>query len=271
MVVVFANTGDEKEPTLKFVKQCDDYFNFNLVWVEGVTNPEHNKGISARVVTFETASRHGEPFEAAIAKHGIPNMTNPHCSRDLKGATIKSYLRSIGWIGSDYVTAIGIRADEPERIDFESAKKNRLIYPLVTNIRTTGFNINSFWSKMPFDLELKSYEGNCGDCWKKSLRKLMTIAVESPDTFCFSRRMEVKYENFIPESRQHNTKIKTPIRFFRDNMSVDDIFEEAKFPFKKAEDESKLENSQKELFSDWNEYYDGNGGCVESCEAFIND
>jgi hypothetical protein len=34
--VVFANTGQEREETLEFVKQCDDHFGFGTVWIEGV-------------------------------------------------------------------------------------------------------------------------------------------------------------------------------------------------------------------------------------------
>ena len=32
--VVFANTGEEAEETLEFVKECDEKFNFNTVWLE---------------------------------------------------------------------------------------------------------------------------------------------------------------------------------------------------------------------------------------------
>ena len=53
----------------------------NVVWVESITNPEYRKGVTAKVVSFVTASRNGEPFEAMIKKHGIPNITQPHCTR----------------------------------------------------------------------------------------------------------------------------------------------------------------------------------------------
>src|SRR3990167_6661723 len=74
MIVVFANTGEENEKTLEFVNKCDKELGFNTVWVEAITNSIHGQGIKAKIVTFETASRNGEPFEQMIAKHGIPNV-----------------------------------------------------------------------------------------------------------------------------------------------------------------------------------------------------
>lgn len=264
MIVVFANTGQEHEETLKFVDKCDKHFGFNVTWVECVTNPEHGKGVGFKIVDFETADRSGATFEAMISKHGIPNSNFPHCSRELKANTIRAFLRGIGW--QDYFTAIGIRSDEPSRLNWERAKIDRLIYPLATLIRTTRFHINFWWSKQPFDLELKSYEGNCKWCWKKALRKLLTLATEAPEVFDFPKKMEEKYGGFIPESRIENQKdLELPIHFFRDNMSVEELFEEAKLPFTPAIDESKDLNMQRAL---WDDFLDSNYGCVESCEAF---
>src|ERR1700693_4621625 len=32
-LVVFANTGQENEATLEFVRQCDEHFGFHTVWI----------------------------------------------------------------------------------------------------------------------------------------------------------------------------------------------------------------------------------------------
>ena len=37
-----------------------------------------------------------------------------------------------------------------------------------------------FWSAQPFDLNLKTYEGNCDLCIKKSEKKVLTILAENP-------------------------------------------------------------------------------------------
>lgn len=133
-------------------------------------------------------------------------------------------------------------------------------------MKVTKDDINLFWSKQSFDLELKSYEGNCDLCWKKSLRKLMTLVSDNPELADWWREMENKYESFTPKSREHNAK--PPYRFFRNNMTIDDIIEESKFPFNKAVDESKIHPQKSMQLSMFNEYLDSNGGCIESCEAF---
>lgn len=263
MIVVFANTGEENEATLQFVDKCDKYFGWNVVWVEAVVNPQNRKGITSKVVTFETASRNGEPFEEVIKKYGIPNIVNPNCSRDLKKNVIRHYAKSIGW--KNYKTAIGIRADEIDRIS-EAAEKEKLYYPLVSFGTTKPF-VNRFWRDMPFRLELKGYEGNCKVCWKKSLRKHLQIAKENPQAFDNFKKWEEKYGEFIPETRKHNEDIKPPFRFFRNNLSVSDIMELSKKEFTPPKDDAQNYTETIQLgFFDLP--LDMSNGCVESCEVF---
>lgn len=201
MIVVFANTGEEKEESLIFAHQCDKYFNFNLVWVEAITDMRYRKGVKAKVVNFETADRKAGPFKAMVAKHGIPNKMFKHCSRELKQRAIEAYLKSIGWI--NYYKAIGIRSDEIDRMS-ENRKENRIIYPLITMIPMGKPDINAFWHKMPFKLNIKSYEGNCKVCFKKTLRKLLTLARQDPSLFTAFQEMETEFEHFVPETRTNS-------------------------------------------------------------------
>ena len=248
--VVFANTGEENEATLIFVKKCSELFNIEIIWVEAVVNHENKKGTTHKIVNFETASRKGEPFEDMIAKYGIPNQSYPHCNRELKLNPLKSYLKSIGW--KKYFSAIGIRVDEFDRISSKK-EENRLLYPLITDKPMSKQKINQWWSIQPFRLELKGYQGNCKSCWKKSDAKLYTIINEDKSKFDFFSEMELKYSDFIPESRlklmRERGKIqKEPIRFFRKNRSVQDLVNEA-INFKKTiEDDSLKLDNQIDLF-----------------------
>ena len=91
-VVCFANTGKEDEATLKFVQACADNWNVEIHWVEfRDADPAFER------VTFETASRNGEPFEALIKKRNyLPNPVTRFSKSELKIRIIQKYLQSIG-------------------------------------------------------------------------------------------------------------------------------------------------------------------------------
>ena len=226
VVVTFANTGCEHESTLKFVDDCDKRLGFNVVWLEADVSPEPGVGVKHRIVSYETASRRGEPFEAFIRKYGIPNQTTPQCTTKLKQLPMESYNKSIGRLRGksiNYYTAIGIRADEADRMA-ASAARERLIYPMI-GWGTTKQDVLDFWSEMPFDLELEHEAlGNCTWCWKKSFRKLYWLANEHPDVFEFPRKMEEMYSNHKAECAAGRGGVR---RFFRGFKSVNDIMSEA--------------------------------------------
>lgn len=265
---VFNNTGKERSETLDFVDRCDKEFGLNLIWIETVVNPVFGFGCSHKVVTFNTASRHGEPFEEMIKKYGIPNKANPQCSRELKMAPTRSWMRENG-LQKAHI-AIGIRIDEIDRMR-EDRKKARILYPLISMIPTKKNDVNIFWSKQSFDLQLKSYEGNCDLCWKKSNRKLKTILKENPNIVEWWNDMEIKYGNYVPKHKEERLKnIEYPIRFFRGNKSAMEILNESMGHFEIAKDESKIIDRQGVLFDV--EYVineeDENNGCEETCEPF---
>jgi hypothetical protein len=260
MVFVFANTGQENEQTLEFIEKCDKEWGLNVVWIEAEVNPKKGKPTWYNIVNFKTASRNGKPFEKGISKFGIPNMVNNWCTRDLKLYPMTKYIKyGLGW--DEYQTAIGIRIDEIDRIS-KHRKENNLIYPLVSEHPTNKAKINLFWRDQNFRLQLKSYEGNCKACWKKTKNKLLTIAIEKPEYFDWVQKMELQYENFVPEGKK-NSMVK-PVRWFRKNTTVQDLFNFAKFSFKKQYDESKIYTYQLDMFED----LDKPSGCNEHCEIY---
>lgn len=213
---VFANTGEENEATLEFVDRCDKAFGLGVVWIEAVTPPKRGVGARCREVTFETASRHGEPFEEMIRKHGIPNKNQPLCSKELKTRPITRWAREQGWLPGSYDLAIGIRADEIDRMS-PDAKRRRIIYPLVTRFKHTKPTVSEFWRRQPFRLNLKGYQGNCKWCWKKSLRKHLTLIKENPSAYDFPERMEAEYP--LAGTNPNNE----PRVFFREGRSTKDL------------------------------------------------
>ena len=234
-VVVFANTGKEREETLIFVNECDMAWGLDVVWIEYDPKKEHGKKNWFKVVDFITASRKGEPFERFISKERIPNAAYPNCSGRLKSLPIRNYMKDLGY--NNYETAIGIRADEPQMINWDSANKNKLIYPLVTDFRVSENYIRRFWSEMPFDLNLLDYEGNCDMCWKKSKRKLMTLIVENPKLIEWWSEMEDKYGN-------------DSFTFWRKNEKTKNLIDESnKKEFIMVVDKLELSKNAPDLFS----------------------
>jgi hypothetical protein len=244
--VVFANTGKEAEGTLEFVQKCSQAWNVDIVWVEAITNPEKGKGVRAKVVSFETASRNGEPFESMIAKFGIPSTRVPICTNELKTRVINSYLRSIGW--RKYYKAIGIRIDEFDRIN-PKYEKLRIIYPFIRLFPRTKKQVNSWWKFQHFNLDIHPDEGNCDNCWKKDMLRLVRNMRRNPRSFDWWQQMTDKYGSFNPRA----CKLKPPFNFYRGNLSPKDIK-----VLSEMEDSliSKMASRQKL------------DGCSESCEAF---
>lgn len=250
-VVVFANTGQEHEETLRFVDRCDREFGFGVVWIEALVRPEMGAGTGAKVVSFESAARNGEPLEAVIAKHGIPNRNSPHCTRGTKTRPIQAYAKSMGWATGTYDTAIGIRADEADRVS-AAAATGRIVYPPL-RWGVTKAQVLKWWRAQAFDLGIPEHLGNCTWCWKKSRRKLLTLAAEAPEVFDFPARMEAAYP-FIGAGEG-------PHRFFRDNWTTLDLKARARLPFKRFADSSPV----------FDPALDVGGGCGESCEVWADE
>jgi len=260
IVVTFANTGLEHPATLDFVRDCDKNFGFNTVWLEGVVTHEHGVGMRHRVVNYETASRNGEPFADVVKKYGIPFNQSPFCTDRLKVDTMTAYLRSLGWKNKQYLTCVGIRADEIDRM---ASKKRgaQLFYPLIEwGVRKS--TVLSWWAKQSFDLKLPGeHYGNCVGCWKKSDRKLFTLALEAPDmAFGFFDRMEKLYgQHERPEDRPGGQT------FYRNYRSAQDMMKQAhSIKFTPYQDkELQIDMFDPEL--------DKQAACGESCEVYADE
>lgn len=258
ILVLFANTGQEAEETLNFVQKCNREFKLNVVWLEAKVNAERGRGTEAKITNHLCASRDGEPFEAVIKKYGIPNIGNPVCTRELKIVPMQNYLRSIGWKRNEYTTAIGIRVDELDR-QRTDAEQNHIIYPLI-DWNVDKATVNRFWESQDFRLNLRSWEGNCKTCWKKSNRKLYQIAKDHPEWFNFFAEMELLYSSFTPEGRKNTAFFSRNNTFFSRNRSVASILEHAwTKDFEPPTDDRSIE---------FDDELDALGECTESCEAY---
>ena len=256
IAVVFANTGAEHTETLSFVERCQKQWGFPVTWVEAEINPEHGKGVRHRIVDSGTASRTGRPFRDFVAKHGVPSRAQPQCTTRLKILPMESFIkRGLGWQRGKYHTCIGIRADEIDRMSVRQEELG-ILYPLIdcdvvkeqvkALMRATGFDLN-----LPGD-----HYGNCVTCYKKTKRKLLTIAQDDPSHFDLFRMLESEFGSVKARDERRS--------FFMENgnvFGVEDILREAEsFPRSRRYSDSR----QRTL---WDEALDFGSGCGESCEV----
>ena len=242
-IVTFANTGLEHEKTLDFINNCDKYFGFNTVWLEADVKHGERLSTQHKIVSFETASRNGQPFHEVIKKYGIPNPSYLHCTRELKLNVMQSYLKSIGIYYKEVLTAIGIREDETRRVNKKAAEV-RITYPLIDLFPSDKQDVLDFWKEQDFDLDLEEWEGNCKLCFKKSFKKLFKQLDSDPSLIDFNLDMEDRY----PQIGNNPNNIDRV--FFRGQTSASRLLK----MWKDNSDDTPLHHLD--------------GGCSESCEVY---
>lgn len=173
-VVCFANTGKEEEATLRFVRDCAESWGIDIWWLEFVSRAKDGY----KLVNFETASRHGEPFDRLIdQKQRLPNPVERACTEELKVNTIERFMARLGMADAEMV--VGVRADEQYRVPKLRARGRHL--PLVDAGITKG-TVHLFWRTASFDLGLP-YEdghGNCDCCFLKNKHQVLNRIREKP-------------------------------------------------------------------------------------------
>jgi len=201
---LFANTGKEREETLRFVQRCDEEWGLGVIWVEF-----RDSDAGFTLVDFETASRQGEPFEAAIRKRRyLPNPVTRYCTVELKIRAMHRYLKSISWADGDgeWDQMVGIRADEHRRVakirkrgTSTETPREHMRLPLA-DAGITLADIDVFWAEQPFRLELptvngKTLLGNCDLCFLKGRQQTYSIIQSDLRSADWWARMETLVES----------------------------------------------------------------------------
>jgi 3'-phosphoadenosine 5'-phosphosulfate sulfotransferase (PAPS reductase)/FAD synthetase len=188
VVVAFCNTGREMPQTLDFVQEVGSRWGVPIVWLE--YRPE---APLFEVVSHNSASRNGEPFEALIRKRKfLPNQDARFCTQEMKVRVAKHYLRSLGW--ERWTNAVGIRADEAHRAA-EPPKDRWVNWRPLVDAGISKRDVSAFWAAQPFDLRLpnvrgKCWLGNCDGCFLKSEANIAALAREYPERAAWWERME---------------------------------------------------------------------------------
>jgi 3'-phosphoadenosine 5'-phosphosulfate sulfotransferase (PAPS reductase)/FAD synthetase len=184
VVVAFANTGKEREETLRFVHECETRWGVRIHWLEHLAR-SGPKAERFEVVGYNSASRKGEPFARLIAsKSYTPNSLMRFCTGELKIRVMRDFCQQqLGW--KHWSNVVGLRADEGHRVLKALARNDSNKEPFKTTMPMmkaghTVRDVAAFWVAQPFDLGLRSYEGNCDLCFLKGRGKLKAIIRENP-------------------------------------------------------------------------------------------
>lgn len=189
VVVAFANTGKEREETLRFVHDCSVRWNVRVRWLEW-----RNGDVSFEEVGFNSASRDGEPFAELIRKKSfLPNGVMRFCTQELKIRVMRDFCKSLGW--TNWGNIIGLRYDEGIRVlraidRSESGKDPWRNHMPLSKAKATVRDVEAFWASQSFDLQLKPYEGNCDLCFLKGAGKLKRMIRDNPGMVDWWKQME---------------------------------------------------------------------------------
>lgn len=192
----FQNTGKELEETLEFVRDLTAHWGVPIHWIEyggrDLRAPQARAVVDGVVrlphmeVTFETASRDGEPFDRIIReKSYLPNGVTRTCTIGGKIEPGKSFMRALGY--AHWTTVVGLRRDEPRRVSNVLAGATDEIdvaCPLYDG-RVTKADVEAFWRASPFDLRLRPWESNCAGCFLKSAAILERVERDRPGTLAW--------------------------------------------------------------------------------------
>lgn len=192
--VLFANTGKEREQTLEFVRDCAAAFGVKVVWLE--RRRPAGESASFAEVDFASANRDGAVFEELLLeKSHLPNPVTRFCTTELKVRVMKGWMLSHGY--KHWTNIVGFRADEPRRVAKQRGKKSRerwdVAFPLF-DAGATKSDVILWWKKQPFDLQLRSWEGNCDLCYLKGIAKRTRIMEDRPDLAEWWIRQEARRE-----------------------------------------------------------------------------
>lgn len=196
--VIFANTGKERPETLDFAHECATRWGVRVRWVEWrLEKPRF------REVTYETASRNGEPFAALIErKQALPNQDQRWCTVEMKILPAKRLMRSLGY--DRWVNLVGLRADEAGRVANRKGKEPDPRYDLAFPLHAAGVtraDVLAWWARQPFDLRAR--ESNCDLCFMKGQAlRLATLQREPHLADWWAERERERDATFVSPKRE---------------------------------------------------------------------
>lgn len=225
--VIFANTGKEMLETLDFVNECSKQWNVDITWLEcdARKGGESEKKFvyDTKIVSYETASRNGEPFEKLIkARNYLPNPVARFCTQELKVLRIRDHMHTLYPKIKNHVqwsNIVGIRYDEPRRAI--ARRKVGDLIPLY-DAKITKKEVCDFWNRQSFDLQLENdngvaHLGNCDLCFLKGVTKKASIVRDDKSKADWWIKQEKQTNAFFRNDQPSYTQL---LNFADDQINI---------------------------------------------------
>ncbi len=149
------------------------------------------------LVNYATASRKKEPYQAMLEAResyrksvkGLPGIVpcppQRLCTGELKVKCMGRFVADIWGINkrNGFNVALALRADEPERVDkaLERDIEGGIPHFPMFDAGIKGADVLAFWKAQPFQLGMKSYEGNCRLCFMKKRKAIDHLIRQRPE------------------------------------------------------------------------------------------
>ena len=245
---IFCDTGVEHPQTYRFIRDIVKHWGIDLTILRAVVNPTLGEGNSYQIFKpsdlMTPSMPPFQPFMDMMIKYGTPTALGAYCSERMKKDVADAYCKD--HIGTDYVTWLGIRGDEPNRLK----RKSGIKYLANLTPAMDKQDVLDWWKYQDFDLGITEESGNCLFCVKKSTLKIALAAKRNPGFL-----QQWKYhlnQSSIREKSSYDKKV-----MYRGKLSLEGI---ATMYLDTPEvDILKRMRNSKQLES---------GSCTESCEAF---
>lgn len=244
---IYLDTSAEHPATYQFIRDIVKYWGIELTCLRVVINPELGQANTYREVSLDEIGPDLQVWKDICGKYGTPYLHGPFCTRVMKKEVYDRYLKD-QYPDGDFVTYLGIRADEPRRL-----KPRKGVVYLADIDDSEKPDILRWWKQQPFDLQIREHLGNCVFCVKKRPNKIALAARDEPELAQqFIDVITSPDVRPVPHRKQQDNKI-----MYRDNQSLEQIIAISS------------QFTREELFERirWSGGEDA-GSCSESCEVF---
>lgn len=239
---IFFETHAEHPKTYDFIKKCVEYFDIDLKVIRLDVNHEYRKANRNDIISVDDMGWNPQFWLDMTKKYGNPTAISMHCTRELKSNLMNRYVKQF----DEYCIWLGIRADEQRRL---KSKGNFRYLAEISEFEKA--DVLSWWSGMPFDLEIQEHLGNCVFCVKKSTPKIALAFRDEPELGREWRDMLLS----------DSTRVKA------EGRPIDEIYRGRLTPNGIIEMYSCQERDDLHMSMRHARKYES-GACTESCEVF---